>query len=336
MSENDETTNAAQFGSLGGKKRAEILSPEERKEIATRAAVTRWSRMPEAETEGILQIGEVGVEVYVLEDRRRLIHKRGIARALGLKSEGGNAFMKTVSRPGLGSAISEKLWDKIRNPIVFKPLNGDPAHGYDATTFVEVCDAIIQAGHDGKLKPSQQFLAIQAEIIIRSAAKLGIIALIDEATGYVDKQKEEYRKLFREFILDEFKQWEQEFPGKFFDMIYRLYGLKRKNINSFKHPQFFGWFIRKYIYFPLANSNGAILQELDKKNPVVYANGGRRYKFTQFLTDKVGVPAFRSHLWQVIGIGNSVTDKQQFDRSFFRAFPEALPRGRGDQKEFDF
>jgi hypothetical protein len=80
---------------------------------------------------------------------------------------------------------------------------------------------------------------------LRSAAKVGIVALIDEATGYTDKVKDEYKHLFDQFIREEFRQWEQEFPTKFFAMIYRLYGLKRQTPDSNKHPQFFGKFIRK-------------------------------------------------------------------------------------------
>jgi len=177
-------------------------------------------------------------------------------------------------------------------------------------------------------------LAIQAEIIIRSAAKVGIVALVDEAAGYVDRAKDEYRKLFDGFIRKEFQQWEKEFPDKFFDMIYKMYGLKRQRPDTTKHPQFFGHFIRKYIYYPLANSNGAILEKLDEKNPVVYDNGGRKYKFTQWLTDHVGLPAFRQHLWQVVGIGEASTNKEQFDRGFYRAFPEAIPRKNSDQLDF--
>ena len=38
---------AAQLGSLGGKKRAETMSPERRSEIARKAATKRWSADPE-------------------------------------------------------------------------------------------------------------------------------------------------------------------------------------------------------------------------------------------------------------------------------------------------
>lgn len=338
---NDDTTsNNNKNGtpqSKGGIARAQSLSPEERKASAKSAALARWGYrdgMPEASHEGVLPIGDIELEVYVLEDRRRLFAKRGIARALGLKSEGGNAFMKTLSGKNLGSNISLKLWEKINNPIVFKPLTLDLAHGYEGAVLIDICDAIIRANNEGKLLPVQQFLAYQAEIIIRASAKLGIVALIDEATGYSDnKRKDEYRELFRDFIRNECKQWEQEYPDRFFDMLYRLYGLKRKDPTKFQHPRFFGNFIRKYIYYPLAYSNGAILEELDKKNPIVYANGRRKYTMTQFLTEQVGLPALRQHLWQVIGIGSSVADKEQFDRSFYTAFPEAIPRNGTDQFE---
>ena len=332
--------------SLGGKARAKNLSAERRQEIARTAALARHSRvelagsLPKAISQGTLQIGDVTIDVYVLEDRRRVIHKRGMARALGLKSEGGNAFMKTISRKGLGSAVSADLHGKIANPLEFLPLNGDPAHGYRAEVFIEVCDAIIDAGKQNKLASSQMFLALQAEFIVRSAAKIGIIGLIDEATGFIsDKRREEYRELWNAFLREEFRAWESEFPEKFFDIIYQLYGLKRKDPRSFKHPRFFSKFIRKYIYAPLANSNGAILKELDVRNPVVYANGGRRYKMFQFLSDEIGMPALKAHLWQVVGIGAAAMDRGAFDRAFNRAFPKSGPHGlQGDlfdYAEFD-
>src|SRR5687768_4484650 len=136
--ENNETNNAQ---SKGGLARSEALSAEERKQIAKRAAKARWEaakkaatdpdRMPEAICGGELEIGDVTIECYVLDDMRRVIHKRGMAKALGMKSTGGNAFLKAMNRKGLGSAISEKVWEKINNPLIFKPLSGDPGHGYE-------------------------------------------------------------------------------------------------------------------------------------------------------------------------------------------------------------
>lgn len=316
---------------LGGKARAAKLTKEERSLIAKNAAKERWAkikdkrRIPEAESDGILMIGDIPLDVYRLDNEKRVISKKAMAAALGLKSEGGNAFMRTMSRKGIRSVFSVNHIKIIDNPIFFKPLKGDLADGYDVEDLIEICDALIEARNMGKLHSSQAFLGRQAEIIVRSAAKVGIIALVDEAVGYVDKRKDEYRQLFDKFIRKEFRQWDQEFPDSFFDLLYRLYGLKRQNPDSNRHPQFFGHFVRRFIYFPLANSRGAILEKLDEKNPVVYAGGGRRVRFFQYLTDEIGMNVFRQHLWKTIGIGEASKDRSSFERSFYRAFPQAVP-----------
>ncbi len=326
--------------SKGGLARAQKLTSDERREIARNAAKARWERLNsqakvlEAETAGKLKIGEVELDVYVLSDRKRVISKRAMAGALQLKSEGGNAFLRTMSRKGIQNVVPPELNHSIANPIFFQGIRGESCDGYEAETLIEVCDSLIEARNRGYLAPSQIFLAYQAEVIVRSAAKLGIIALVDEATGYVDNVKDEYRKLFASFVKNEFSQWEKHFPDKFFSMIYRLYGLKREEPDSSRHPQFFGHFIRKFVYHPLANSNGAILYELEQKNPVVYAGGGRKYKFFQYLSDEIGLDSFRQHLWQVVGIGESSRDKVAFERSFYRAFPEAIPKKDTTQMDF--
>ena len=321
-------TKTAQGKAKGGFARAEKLSPEERKEIARAAAQARWAtssdgEIPEALYEGVLTLGDE-LECYVLKDQgrvKRVFHKRGLARNLGMKSGGGNVFMRTISRKGLGSVIGPELRDRIDNPLIFKTMKGDLAHGYEGAVLIDICDAIWEASRRGVLHPSQKFLAIQSEIILRASAKLGIAALIDEATGYIqDKKKEEYRVLFQEYIREEAREYAKEFPDQFFNIIYRLYNLRR-NPGAKNHPQFFAWFIRKYIYSPLAHSNGALLEILDEQNPVVYTNGGRKYKMFQFLSDVVGLPALRAQIWQVIGIGNASKTKAGFDKSFERAFP---------------
>jgi hypothetical protein len=292
--------------------------------------------LPEARSQGALKIGDVTIDCYVLKDRRRLIHKRAMARALGLKSDGGNAFMKTLSGKTLGSKIPRELRERIEKHIEFKPLSGDPAHGYEASVLIDLCGALIDA--EPTLLPSQKFLAKQAEIIIRAAAKVGIVALIDEATGFIeDKRREEYREIWRQAIREEARKWEQpEFPDALFDIFYKTYGLQRINPDSSKHPKFFSKLIRKYVYQPLLNSNGAILELLDEKNPVVYANGGRRYKLWQFLTEEVGLPAVRAQIWQVVGIGKGARNKAQLATRFYESFPEARnPRPEAIADLFD-
>lgn len=332
---------ARSIQSRGGEARARALTTEQRREIAAQAARARWAKihdpnaLPHATLKGPLTIGNVTVQAYRLNDGRRVISKKGMADVLNLKSTGGNAFLRSMTRPGVRSEIEQELWEKIENPIYFKIVDPDSenelagtADGYEAGTLIDVCKAIVSAYLNDKLHPKQYFLYARAEIIMRASAKLGITALVDDAVGYrPDLGRQEYQKLFRQFILDECRQWEKEFPDKYLDMIYRLYGLKRINPDSTKAPKFFGKFTRKYVYFPLAHSNGAILAELDKKNPVVYAGGGRKYKMFQFLEEKIGLSALRQHLWQVIGIGQVSANKDQFEKNFYKAFPEATPIG---------
>jgi len=336
--------------SRGGSARAAKLTTEERRRIAQQAARTRWEKvtnvneLPVVALPGKLQIGAVEIEVYRLKDGRRLISKQAMAKALTLKSEGGNAFMRTVTRSGVRSVIDEKLWQKIENPIFFKFLSpdledglGSLVDGYEASTLIDVCDALLRARLEKRLHPKQDFLGKQAEIIIRSTAKVGINVLVDQAVGYVsDPRRLEYIEMFKSFIAEECQQWNNEFPDKLADTLYKLYGLKRFDALSSKHPRFFAKFIRKYIYFPLAKSKGVILELLDEKNPVVYSSGGRRYKLYQFLEEKVGLPALRQQIWQVIGIGAGARDRRQFDAAFYRAFPDAVPFGhQWDMLDFD-
>lgn len=237
-----------------------------------------------------------------------------------MKSGGGNVFMRTTNRKGLGSVIAEDLRQKLDNPLILRTIKGDLSHTYDHTVMIDICKAIWQAAKEGKLHPSQEFLAKQAEMIIIASARLGLAALIDEATGYVkDKNKEEYRELYKEYIREQAREYEKEFPEQFYDVIYKIYNLRRNPLAK-NHPQFFGGVTRKYIYAPLAYSNGAILEMLDELNPVVYNRGGRKYKLHQFISI-IGLPAFRAMIWQFIGIGNASRTKESFDRAFKRAFP---------------
>ena len=345
-----ETPKRISKQSRGGTARARNLTKDQRRQIAQQAARARWERVsspteiPVVDLPGKLPIGDVEIEVYRLKDGRRLISKAAMAQTLNLKSEGGNAFLRSITRPGLRSMIDEKLWRRIENPIYFRILGGDPksafsvtGDGYEANTLIDVCDAILRARAEKRLHPRQDFLAKQAEIIIRATAKVGINKLVDDAVGYIsDPRRQEYIEMFKALVADECQQWKDEFPDKLADTLYRLYGLKRFDPKSTKHPRFFAKFIRKYVYYPLANSRGVILDMLDERNPVVYASGGRRYKLYQFLEEKVGLAALRQQIWQVIGIGGGARDRKQFDIAFYRNFPEAVPVGhQWDMLDFD-
>ncbi len=304
---------------VGGLARAQSLDPERRSEIAKAAAAARWNpEMPKATHQGQLDLGEIQLDCYVLEDGRRLFHKRGMARALGMKSGGGNVFMKAVTRKGLGSVVPIELKDKLENPIIFNHLAGDPAHGYEADTLIEVCDSIIEARNQGKLLSSQAGLASYAEALIRSVAKVGIVSLIDEATGYQEIRKQgELAKLLSKWIEQEkHRQWTKTFPIEFYEEMFRLKGWDLLNPQS-SRPGVVGTYTNDLVYARLAPG---LLTELRDKNPPS-PKGHRKRKHHQWLTKDVGHPRLLEHLAAVIALMKAANDWEQFKKMAKRGLP---------------
>lgn len=205
-----------------------------------------FSGLVSATHKGILPVGRLQLECYVLEDGRRVFHKRGMAKALGLKSEGGNAFMKTLGGRKLGSEVAEELLKKIANPVLFIAVGSDPAHGYEAEILVEVCKAVIRANEGDKLSKAQEPMARQAMAIINALAKVGIASLIDEATGYrTERSSDALRLMVQAYIEQEKREWEKEFPDDFYMTLNRVYGsthyvTRSGGATAINKPQDFG------------------------------------------------------------------------------------------------
>ncbi len=273
---------------------------------------------------GILPIGGLQLECYVLEDGRRVFAKRGMARALGLKSEGGNAFLKTLGRKNLGSEISEELRENLENPIVFDIAGADPGHGYEAEVLVDVCRAITRADDAGKLLDSQKAMAAQARAIVNALAKVGIAALIDEATGYqTERSPDALRLLVQAYIEKEQREWEKEFPDDFYLSLNKVYGsdpyISRAGgsvvINK---PQHFGNFTNKYVYGPL--EDGEVLKELQRLNPKIEASGSRRDKLHSFLSKGYGLEKLREQRQEVLTMLKLSDDIDDFKRLYEKRF----------------
>ncbi len=282
------------------------------------------SEMITATHKGILPIGGLQLECYVLADGRRVFHKRGMAKAMGLKSEGGNAFMKTLRRKSLGSEIDDKLRKTVESPIVFNAFRSDPAHGYEAEVLVDICKAVVRASEAGKLSERQQPMARQANSIVNALANVGIIALIDEATGYqTARDPEALRLLVQAYIENERREWEKEFPDDYYVTLNQVYGSdpyveRTRGGIVINKPQHFGNFTNKYIYRPL--ENGEVLKELQRLNPQVDAKGSRKQKFHQFLTKGYGLDKLRQQRQEVLTILKLADNIKDFKRLYEKRF----------------
>jgi len=234
-----------------------------------------------------LQLGELKLAVYVLDDGTRVIVQRKMIEALGMSQgssagTGGDRLAKFASGKLLKPFINNDLAILTQNPIKFaQPRGGRAAYGYEATVLADLCEAVLKARDAGVLQKNQLHIAAQCEILMRSFAKVGIIALIDEATGYqFDRKHDALRILIEAYIEEELQPWIKTFPDSFFSALDTLY--KNDKTTSRGRPQYYGKFINKYIYDPL--ERGYIKQELNKKN--ITDTGKRKARFHQWLTEK--------------------------------------------------
>lgn len=279
---------------------------------------------------GFMHVGGIDLECYVLEDGRRVFNKKGMAKAIGLKSEGGNAFLKTMGRKGIGSEIDQKLHEKIENPILFNYLRSDPNHAYEADVLVEVCKAIKRAKDAGLLTKTQEELYQQANSLLNAFGKIGVVALIDEATGYQKQRSPDaLRLLVQQYLEEEKREWQKEFPDEYYQELNRIYGsqntaTRKSGAIVLNKPQHFAKFTRSYIYEAL--ENGAVLEELDKLNPYIDTKGTRKDRFHQHLSKDYGIEKLRLQVREVITLLKVSDTVNDFKKMFKKRFPR-----KGDQ-----
>lgn len=307
--------------SMGGTARAAKLTKEQRKDIAQRAAAARWSKdLPKATHHGMLRIADVEIPCFVLEDGRRVISGRSLTAAIGMKGRGqgvarisGHKLIKSLEMNDLTLAID--------SPIKFigrSPQGGmAPSDGYEAIILQQLCEALLVARDKGLAVTDQEKrYVVHADMLIRSFAKVGIIALVDEATGYQrDRAKDALAKILEQFIAKELQAWTRMFPVKFYEEIFRLRGWKFDPANL-KRPSVIGHWTNDFIYSRLAPG---VLEELQKKNPVV--DGRRKTTHTRWLTDDVGHPKLREHIEGVWRVLHGSTGWDEFKGFLNRFYP---------------
>ncbi|TYP82018.1 P63C domain-containing protein [Blastococcus xanthinilyticus] len=330
----EDATNAALFhlgASEGGKARARRLTPEQRSEIARRAAEARWvGKARRAPHSGALKIGDKRIECAVLEDGTRVLSQGTMLEALGrAKSMGRRGGPDDDKRAPFLSAnnlepfIGAELLEKLA-PIEYK-MAGQRfmSVGYRAEALPEVCDVYLAARRAGALLPSQAGAADAAEILIRSLAKVGIIALVDEATGYQEaRARDELRRLLEQYVAEAFRPWVKTFPNMFFEEIYRLHGWTWVEGKA-KHPQYVGVFINTYVYDHLPEG---VADELRRVNPTL-PSGRRARKHHQHLTVDTGSVHLDRQITSVTTLMQVSDTIEEFKELFGRKYgPKPQPK----------
>ncbi len=278
-----------------------------------------------------LVIRNVEIQVYVLENEIRVITQRGLYG--GLDTTGGGhsaAELDSALMPRIAQAkwlqpyISEDLRRVLSSPIEFTPPHGGrTAYGYPADSFVDLCEAILKA-RDGNVVSDQQLSVVRrADLILRGLARIGITALIDEATGYQRIRVERaLARILESYIAEEMQPWMKTYPIEFYEQICRLKGWPIEY--ALDRPSVVGHYTNDIIYERLAPG---VLEELRARNPTL-PDGNRKNKHHQWLTPNHGHPALQKHLEGAIALMRVSTTWEEFKANLEKAYPkpvEALP-----------
>ena len=211
------------------------------------------------------------------------------------------------------------MLEGIGNAIRFiPPQGGGAAYGYEATVLADLCEAILAAREAGVLLSQQAHIAEQAEALLRSFARVGIIALIDEATGYQDfRTREALQKILDKLIQKNLRPWTKTFPDEFYKEMFRLKGWTYSPW-SVNRPGIVGKYTNDVVYERLATG---ILEALQSFNPTL-PEGGRGHRHHQHLTEHTGYPALQEHLAVVVGLMRAAPNWNNFTRLLNRSLPK--------------
>ena len=271
--------------------------------------------------EGILNIGTNPLNCYVLEDGTRIISQTAIYKAFGRTQRGRKKDeIRVLNMPSFIDAnnlqpfINEELRAKLKQ-IDYYDINGKKTSGYQAVIIPLLCDVYLNARQEKVLKSAQLALAQTSEILVRSLSKVGITALVDEATGYqYDREKDALQVILKAYITDELLKWQQKFPDTFYFEIFRLNKWDYTVSGIKKRPGVIGTWTNELIYKQLPKG---VLDELKAKTPKS-ESGNYTARFFQSLTTDIGHPALTAQIYKVIGIMNISNTWEEFKSSFNR------------------
>lgn len=318
------TDGAEDRASKGGKARAALLSPEDRKKIAVVAAEARWGKaLAVAEYPGVLKIGDMEISCAVLSDGTRVLTQADLLVALGRHRkanvrnvEGEENVPPVLQGERLKPFISKELLEKSQ-PVRFRTLQGAQASGYRAEILPQICEVYLNADEAGVLGKQQKHIAVQANILIRGLATVGITALVDEATGFqAVRAKDALAEILEAFVQKELRKWVRTFPLQFYEELCRLRGLSYPP-PKMQVPRYFGHLTNNIVYDRLAPGVKAELKRLTPRD----SKGRPRHKLFQRLTEDVGHPRLREHLASVVTLMKVSPTYEEFEKHLDKALP---------------
>jgi len=329
----------AERASKAGKARMKSMTSDQRKELARTAARERWRklkergsggenasipaeftpivienvRLPVAKWPGILRISELEIPCYVLDDGRRVI-TRNAATAVLTDGKGGGNLESYLIVEGLRGFLPPAFTDQMIE--IFVPgVSQAPqtrTMGISAESFIEICRAYVAAHDANALKTERQkVIALKAAMFLAACAKVGLIAMIDEATGYqYERASDALQIKLKLYIAEEMRKWEKTFPDQLWEQFGRLTNWTG-SIHS--RPKYWGNLVMELVYEYL---DADVAQWLRENAPKPMK--GQNYH--QWMSQQYGLKKLIEHIWKVIGIASTCQTLEELRKQLHRIY----------------
>lgn len=161
---------------------------------------------------------------------------------------------------------------------------------------------------------------------MRGLAHIGVVALVDEATGYQDiRDRVALQTILDRYIKDEWSKWTKRFPNDFYRELFRLKNIEFPRAGN-QRPAYVGHWTNDIVYSRLTPGLLKKLRDLNPRNE----KGARARKHHQHLTDDLGVPELHQHLPNVIFLMKGCDTWEEFKPRLDRAatkFGDTMPLG---------
>ncbi|MBM4327094.1 MAG: hypothetical protein FJ118_08005 [Deltaproteobacteria bacterium] len=258
-------------------------------------------RVPRATHGGELQIGDATLPCYVLETGERVFSLKGIMVGL-IGIHGGpleDYVMVAPLKPHLSAELTPEENGRIPALMRFDTGSGGWAKhalGLPVEKFMDLCSAYSAAAEHQELTPRQKQIAVRANSFLRACAKVGIIALVDEATGYQYERMEDALQFkLKLFLEEEMRKWEKTFPDALWIEFGRLTNWKG---SAHQRPKYWGKLVMELVYDYLDPDVAEWLKSHAPK-----PRTGQNYH--QWLSSQYGLKRLVEHIWMLIGMAKT-------------------------------
>lgn len=255
----------------------------------------RIPESPYAQWPGTIDLGGDNIDCYVLDTGERVLALRSAIRAISGADSGnlGNYIGVAALKPFINS-------DLVLGELVEFSIPGTQFKGNGLSTgnFEKILRAYVRALYEkAELTDRQREIAVKCAVISAGLIRLGLDALVDEATGYQYERAEDALQVkLRAFIAEELRAWEKTFPDELWQEFGRL-----TNWSGPLHsrPRWWGKLVIELIYDTLDPDVATYLKENKPEKGV---------HWHRQLTENLGVRTLVSRCWEIIGVAKTCSD----------------------------